>query len=190
MTLPYARCQGILIRVIWPDIQWRRKIVDVDGEWRWRMDENLFVSIAHVSACRPGTPKTRRPQVEAERSPQCDAIAASINLAPNHHGRMALLTPQSRRAAPPTGTSPISSSLQPYDAPISSILQPYGAPISSSSDEGFNVSLRTPQNWNFTRHRKSLVREFPWIGCNFEFSQRFTRSNVIEVLYEWEWGCT
>lgn len=164
------------LRVKRPDIQLWRKIVDVDGEWRGRMDENLFVSIAHVSACRPGTSKSRRPQVEAERSPQCDAIAASINLALNHHGRMALLTPQSRRAAPSTGTSSISS-----------ILQPYGAPISSSSDEGLNVpSLRTRKNWNCARHRKSLVREFqrlPWIDCNFKCSQRFTRSNVIEVWF-------
>lgn len=49
------------LRVKRPDIQLWRKIVDVDGEWRGRMDENLFVSIAHVSACRPGTSKSPTP---------------------------------------------------------------------------------------------------------------------------------
>ena len=51
------------LRVEWPDIQWRRKIVDVDGEWRWGMDENLFVSICsrlglsswHTEAATPAS---------------------------------------------------------------------------------------------------------------------------------------
>ena len=166
--------------------------------WRMTMGGWMKTSssvFAHVSACRPGTPKPRRPQVEAERSPQCDAIAASINLAPNHHGRMALLTPQSRRAAPSTGTSPISSILQPYDAPISqAFFNPTVHPFQAPQTRAWMFHhWGRPQNWNCARHRKSLVREFqtfPWICCNFEFSERFTRSNVIEVLYEWKWGCT